>query len=129
MFTGVFAMLVGFVAIAATEASGPAWQIAAATFPIGVGSAIAGPAVPIAILAALPPECSGAASGIASALRQVAATIGVALFGALLVGRSELAEGMQAACWVAVVTLVMALRIALRCVRPAARASSSAAPA
>jgi MFS transporter, DHA2 family, methylenomycin A resistance protein len=120
MATGLLGMAVGFVALSGVSANSPVWVFAAATVPIGLGSGIAGPAIPIALLAALPPERSGIASGVANALRQVAATIGVAVFGALLVAHAGLAGGLPLACLVAAITLLAGFVLLLTCGRGAA---------
>jgi DHA2 family methylenomycin A resistance protein-like MFS transporter len=113
MAAGSVGMAIGFFAMAAVHPGSPAWAVALAAVPIGVGSGIAGPAVPIAILAALPRARSGIASGIANALRQVAATIGVAVFGSLLASHHAFAHGMRSACLVAAAALVTAVVVAL----------------
>jgi MFS transporter, DHA2 family, methylenomycin A resistance protein len=128
MAIGTFAMASGFLALVVIQAHSPVWEVAVATIPIGIGSGIAGPGIPVAILAALPEDRSGTGSGIANALRQVAATTGVGVFGALLAGRAGIAQGMEPACLVAAIALLIGTGAAVSCVcRPPRLAVAPAA--
>ena len=129
MAVGTFGMASGFLALIVIQARSPVWEVAVATIPIGIGSGIAGPGIPVAILAALPADRSGTASGIANALRQVAATVGVGVFGALLAGRAGIAHGMEAACLVAAIALLIGAGVALSCVRLPPRLAGARAAA
>jgi hypothetical protein len=72
-----------------------------------------------ALLAAIPSEESGIASGIANALRNVAATLGVTCFGALVAG--GLSSGAPRVFVVSAATLALALALTLAWIRPRAR--------
>jgi DHA2 family methylenomycin A resistance protein-like MFS transporter len=118
---GLLIMMVGALALVAIDAHTPWWEIAVGTVPVGVGAGIAGPAIPVALLAAIPAEQSGIASGIANALRSVAATLGVAIFGALLAGTGGFSAGAQRVFLVSAGTLALALGLALAWIRPRPR--------
>jgi DHA2 family methylenomycin A resistance protein-like MFS transporter len=118
---GLLSMLVGALALVPIDPHTPWWEIAAGTVPVGVGAGIAGPAIPVALLAAIPAEQSGIASGIANALRNVAATVGVAIFGALLAGTGGFSSGVQRVFLVSAGTLALALGLTLAWIRPRPR--------
>jgi DHA2 family methylenomycin A resistance protein-like MFS transporter len=115
--TGLLMMGAGLVALAFIDTDTPTWQIALSTVPFGVGSGIAGPGIYVATLATLPAHQAGIASGVANANRQIAATLGVAVFGALLVGRSDLIPGMRASFIVSAVAVMLGVVLALTWVR------------
>jgi DHA2 family methylenomycin A resistance protein-like MFS transporter len=115
---GLALMLVGLLALLGIDAGSPWWKIGLSTIPVGVGAGIAGPAIPVALLAAIPAEQAGIASGVANAVRQVAATLGVAIFGTLLSSQISFVQGMQIAFFVSACMLAVGLVLALVCVRP-----------
>jgi DHA2 family methylenomycin A resistance protein-like MFS transporter len=115
---GLLIMLAGALALVAINAQTPWWEIAVGTVPVGVGAGIAGPAIPVALLAAIPTEQSGIASGVANALRNVAATLGVAIFGALLAGNGGFSSGVQRVFLVSAGTLALAVVLAVAWIRP-----------
>jgi DHA2 family methylenomycin A resistance protein-like MFS transporter len=126
---GLTLMVAGLLALAVVDADTATWQVAISTIPVGVGSGIAGPGIFVAMLAALPADQAGIASGVANANRQVAATLGVAIFGALVAGGTDLVAGMQAAFLVSAGALVVGLGFALTCVRPRRPAAPAHLPA
>lgn len=115
---GLAIMLGGALALVGIDSQTAWWEIALFTVPVGVGSGIVGPAIPVALLAAIPAEQSGIASGIANALRNVAATLGVAIFGALVVGDGGFNAGVQRVFLVSAGTLALALGMTLVWIRP-----------
>jgi DHA2 family methylenomycin A resistance protein-like MFS transporter len=118
---GLLIMLIGVLALVPIDAHSPWWEIALFTVPVGVGSGIAGPAIPVALLAAIPAEQSGIASGIANALRNVAATLGVAIFGALVAGNGGFSSGVQRVFLTSAGTLALALVLTVAWIRPRAQ--------
>jgi predicted MFS family arabinose efflux permease len=72
----------------------------------------------MALLPVIPAEQSGIASGIANALRNVAATLGVASFGALLADTGDFSSGVRRVFLVSAGTLALALGLALAWIRP-----------
>jgi DHA2 family methylenomycin A resistance protein-like MFS transporter len=120
--TGLSLMIVGLLALATIDAGTPTWVTAISTVPFGVGSGIAGPGVLVAMLASMPPDQAGIASGVANANRQIAATLGVAIFGALLAGETDLVPGMQTSFLISAGAMILGLVLALTCVRPRGRA-------
>jgi DHA2 family methylenomycin A resistance protein-like MFS transporter len=111
-------MSVGVLALVSIDATSSWWQIGLCTIPVGVGSGMAGPAIPVSLLNALPPDRSGIASGIANALRQVAATFGVAIFGALLVAQPSFITGMRHCLALSLVGLIVAIMLTVAWIRP-----------
>lgn len=118
---GLLFMLIGALALVAIDAQTPWWEIAVGTVPVGVGAGIAGPAIPAALLAAIPAEQSGIAAGIANALRNVAATLGVAIFGALLAGNGGFDSGVQRVFLVSAGTVALGLGLTVSWIRPQPR--------
>jgi DHA2 family methylenomycin A resistance protein-like MFS transporter len=123
MSVGLLVFGVGVALLCSLGAHSSAWQIALATLPVGVGSGFVGPTVPMALLATLPREQAGVASGIMNAVRQSAATLGVAVFGALLARHVGFVSGMRLAFAVSAGGLLIALVLVLAFVRPVATAA------
>ena len=73
-------------------------------------------------LTAVEPQQSGVASGALNATRQSGSVIGVALYGALITGKHQLASGARVALYISATLLVLALDVVAVYVRkPAAR--------
>jgi DHA2 family methylenomycin A resistance protein-like MFS transporter len=121
---GLAFMLAGLLALRELDGSSSTWAIALGTTPVGVGAGIAGPSVPSALLSAIPDDQAGVASGVANGLRQVAATLGVASFGAVFAS-GAFVSGMHTACLLSGATLVVALAVTMTCVRQSGAAVHS----
>lgn len=64
-------------------------------FLIGLGVSLTIPALMTAVISAVPREQTGAASGALNSSRQVGATLGVAMIGAILGGAPSMTAGMR----------------------------------
>lgn len=72
---------------------------------IGFGISLTIPAMMAAVLAAVPAELTGSASGALNAVRQLGATLGVVLLGAILGHAGTLADGVKLGCYALAVVL------------------------
>ncbi|AEV84786.1 MFS transporter [Actinoplanes sp. SE50] len=85
VLTGLGLLAAGSAGLAwvAWSTAGDGW-LAAALLVVGVGVSLVLPAVVAVVLSAAPPAAAGAGSGLLNAARQLGATAGVAMMGALL---------------------------------------------
>jgi MFS transporter, DHA2 family, methylenomycin A resistance protein len=128
MAAGMLLMEVGATAMLALDGHSAFWEIALVTLPLGLGSAFAAPCVPLALLGSLPHDQAGIASGIMHAVRQGSATLGVAVFGALVAGHVGFVHGMRTAFLVSALGLGAGVVLAVVWVRPK-QAAPGARPA
>ncbi|MBA8879135.1 MFS transporter [Phyllobacterium myrsinacearum] len=84
---------------------------------IGLGTALTVPPMIGALLATVEKKHAGIASGVLNALRQTGGAIGVAVFGVLGAGAASI-DGMRQAMLVAAVATLLAMFVALLCIRP-----------
>ncbi|HEX4107006.1 MAG TPA: MFS transporter [Solirubrobacteraceae bacterium] len=112
---GLEILAAAFLAFATVDRHTSTLLISLALVPAGLGIAIGGPPLPMAMIATLPAERAGIASGVFNATRQVGATLGVAIFGALV--SSSFTRGMHIALYGSVVVLVLSIVAALRWIR------------
>lgn len=75
----------------------------------GVGVGLVVPPMTATILGAVEPSLSGVASGALNATRQAGSVIGVALFGALIAGKGQLAHGTHLSMCISTGLLLLAL--------------------
>ncbi|WP_369360816.1 MFS transporter [Streptomyces sp. cg2] len=73
----------------------PLWTVAALMVPVGLGGALAVPALTAMLLDAVPANRAGTASALLNTGRQIGGALAVALFGALLAGADTFRTGMQ----------------------------------
>ncbi|WP_425827321.1 MFS transporter [Streptomyces fractus] len=71
------------------------WTVAALMVPVGLGGALAVPALTAMLLDAVPADRAGTASAVLNTGRQIGGAIAVAVFGALLAGAGAFAAGMR----------------------------------
>lgn len=76
---------------------------------IGIGVGLVVPPMTATILGAVEPHQSGVASGALNATRQAGSVIGVALYGAMIAGKDQLASGTHLALCVSTALLLLAL--------------------
>ncbi|GAA2929294.1 hypothetical protein GCM10020221_26400 [Streptomyces thioluteus] len=69
--------------------STPVWQVVLLLVPMGVGGALAMPALTALLMDAVPAHQVGTASGLFNAVRQTGGALAVAVFGALVAGDGE----------------------------------------
>ncbi|MGN6868435.1 MAG: MFS transporter [Solirubrobacteraceae bacterium] len=111
MAVGLGAMGLGLVAMSLLDSASSLWLIGVSTLPVGIGCGVAGPTIPTALLATLPRERSGVASGLANSLRQLGATLGVAVFGAFVGTHGSPDKGMHIAFLVSAATVLLAATV------------------
>ncbi len=96
----------------------------------GVGVGLVVPPMTATILGAVDPSQSGVASGALNATRQAGSVIGVALYGALIAQKDELARGTHLAVCISAGLLLLALVAVAVCVheRGSVKGSPAASP-
>ncbi|CAM5504077.1 MULTISPECIES: MFS transporter [Streptomyces] len=81
--------------------------VAALMVPVGLGGALAVPALTALLLDAVPADRAGTASAVLNTARQVGGAIAVAIFGALLAGADTFLSGMRWSMLLAVAGLLL----------------------
>ena len=83
------------------------------TVLIGAGIGLTVPPMTSALLATIPSELSGVASGVLNTTRQVGSVSGVSLFGSLVANRSHFISGVQLALYASAAVVVIGAAAAL----------------
>ncbi|NIF92161.1 MFS transporter [Burkholderia sp. Cy-637] len=110
MLLGTGIRLIGFVVMTLTVTGASYVPVASSLVLVGLGAGLGSPMSTSVFMSAVPGQYSGIASGILRSTGQLGAAIGVAVFGALLVGPRALPIGMSmAALWSAVLTVTIVL--------------------
>jgi DHA2 family methylenomycin A resistance protein-like MFS transporter len=104
---GQLSMAVGLVALMLTAGTGNPALIAALVVLIGGGGSIAMPQITGLVLAGVPPERAGIASGIFNTFRQVGGAVAIAIFGALVAAPSGFLPGMRVSLGLAAAALLV----------------------
>ncbi|MFG3281566.1 MFS transporter [Streptomyces sp. NPDC048111] len=86
----------------------PVGAVAALMVPVGLGGALAVPALTALLLDAVPADRAGTASAVLNTARQVGGAIAVAVFGALLAGADTFLSGMRWGMLIAAAGLLLA---------------------
>ncbi|MGW9133480.1 MFS transporter [Streptomyces sp. NPDC055681] len=105
--TGQVAMVLGLVLLAIVPSSAPTWLFVALMVPIGAGGGLAVPALTSLLLDHVPAERAGTASGVLNTSRQVGGALAVAVFGAMVAGRSGFLPGMDASLLIAAAAVLI----------------------
>ncbi len=105
MTGGFAAVAAGTVLLALADENTNYAQVCAGLFLIGFGISFTLPSLMSAILSSVPRELTGAASGALNASRQVGATLGVAVVGAIISGSETFITGMHVSLIVTAVIL------------------------
>lgn len=126
MALGIELLATGLLALVAVDGDSATWEISLALAPMGLGMGFAGPPIPMALMAALPAERAGIASGVYNAVRQTGATLGVAIFGALVGARTSFVDGMHEALLLGVGGLAACLVVVVLFIRPRAPVPAAA---
>ena len=87
-------MGLGGLALLTTRAS-PLWVTVGPMVAMGIGAALAMPAMTHAAIDHTPKERAGIGSAVLNASRQVGGVIGIALLGALISGRGQFVVGLH----------------------------------
>jgi DHA2 family methylenomycin A resistance protein-like MFS transporter len=77
-------MAAGLLALCAAAAGAPTLVLAVLMIPVGLGGAVAIPAVTALLLDTVPAQRAGTASGVLNTSRQLGGALAIAVFGALL---------------------------------------------
>jgi MFS transporter, DHA2 family, methylenomycin A resistance protein len=104
---GTGAMALALVMLVCVKTSAQGWLLILGTCIFGGASGIASPAVLLNLIPLVPASQSGVASAVVSTMRQAGATIGVAVFGTLLVSGSNLDSGAPTAMIVGAGTMAL----------------------
>ncbi|NUS10088.1 MAG: MFS transporter [Streptomyces sp.] len=116
MVAGQLVMAAGLLALLPVGRDTPALAVALLMIPLGLGGALAVPALTASAMSAVPAERAGLAAGVLNAARQVAGALSVALFGSL-VARPGFLPGLHQSLLVAaalVLATAAATAVALR---------------
>jgi EmrB/QacA subfamily drug resistance transporter len=92
---GMSLMGLGLAVLAVLPAATPTWLLAAMMIPVGLSGPMAIPPTTALLLESVPAQGSGIASGVFNTSRQVGGALAVAVFGALLAGRSGIITGLR----------------------------------
>ncbi|MEV0097276.1 MFS transporter [Streptomyces sp. NPDC050738] len=95
MAAGQLLGTVGLLALLTIDARTNVWVVAALMVPVGLGGALAVPALTAMLLDAVPADRAGTAGAVLNTARQVGGAIAVAVFGALLAGADSFLAGMR----------------------------------
>ena len=88
MVTGQLIMATGLLILCLVPPDTSVWLVSVLLIPIAFGGVFAVPAMTGLILAAVPPDRAGLASGVLNAFRQVGGALAVAVYGVLVSGSS-----------------------------------------
>jgi DHA2 family methylenomycin A resistance protein-like MFS transporter len=95
MVAGQLLGAAGLAALTTVDAHTQVGTVAALMVPVGLGGALAVPALTALLLDAVPADRAGTASAVLNTARQVGGALAVAVFGALLTGAGTFLAGMR----------------------------------
>ncbi|MET7361333.1 MFS transporter [Streptomyces sp. NPDC005562] len=95
MIVGQLVGAAGLLSLLTVGTHTPVWNVAALMVPVGLGGALAVPALTAMLLDAVPADRAGTAGAVLNTARQVGGAIAVAAFGALLAGAHTFLAGMR----------------------------------
>ncbi|MEV1026805.1 MFS transporter [Streptomyces sp. NPDC050264] len=95
MVAGQLVGTAGLVALTTVGAHTEVWAVALLMVPVGLGGALAVPALTAMLLDAVPADRAGTAGAVLNTARQVGGAIAVAVYGALLAGADTFLAGMR----------------------------------
>lgn len=106
MIAGQLVMGAGLLVLCLLPSTTPVWTVAVLLMPVSFGGTLAVPAMTGLVLASVPAERAGLASGVLSTFRQVGGAVAVAVYGVLVAG--SFASGMRVGLIVGTVMLAVA---------------------
>src|SRR5207302_810370 len=112
MVTGQLVMGCGLLVLCLLPTDTPVWLVAVLLMPVSLGGALAVPATTGLMLAGVPAERAGLASGALNTFRQFGGALAVAVYGAL-VGGGAFASGMRTGLIAAAVLLAATAAIGI----------------
>ncbi|MCX4451241.1 MFS transporter [Streptomyces sp. NBC_01789] len=95
MAAGQLVGTAGLLSLLTVGTHTPVWVVALLMVPVGLGGALAVPALTAMLLDAVPADRAGTAGAVLNTARQVGGAIAVAVFGALLAGADSFLAGMH----------------------------------
>ncbi|GAB3987173.1 MFS transporter [Actinoallomurus acanthiterrae] len=107
MVAGQLLGTAGLAALTTVGAHTDVWAVALLMVPVGLGGALAVPALTAMLLDAVPADRAGTAGAVLNTGRQVGGAIAVAAFGALVAGADTFLAGMRWSMLVAAAGLVL----------------------
>ncbi len=103
---GQLSMVTGLVALALFAPAAPPAVIAVLVVLVGAGGSFAAPQFTTLVLASVPADIAGTASGVLNTFRQVGGALAIAVFGALIAQPSGFVPGMQLSLAIAAACLL-----------------------
>jgi DHA2 family methylenomycin A resistance protein-like MFS transporter len=106
MAAGQLLQAAGLLGLCVTVGWAPVWVVAGVTVLIGLGASLAVPTLTALLVASVPAERAGTASGVLNTCRQVGGALAVAVFGALVADPATFLTGLQISLVIAAVLLL-----------------------
>src|SRR5919197_3687359 len=106
MAVGQIFQAAGLLSLCLAVAGAPVWLVAAVTILIGLGSSLSVPTLTALLVASVPAERAGTASGVLNTCRQVGGALAVAVFGALVASPATFLPGLQTSLVIAALVLL-----------------------
>jgi DHA2 family methylenomycin A resistance protein-like MFS transporter len=107
MAAGQFLQAAGLLSLCLAVVGAPVWLVAALTVLIGFGASLAVPTLTALLVASVPAERAGTASGVLNTCRQLGGALAVAVFGALVANPATFLPGLQASLVIAALVLLV----------------------
>ena len=111
MVAGQLVMGAGLLVLCLVPTTTPVWVVAVLLMPVSFGGTLAVPAMTGLMLASVPADRAGLASGVLNTFRQVGGAVAVAVYGALVAG--SFAAGMRVGLIAGAVMLAAAAALGL----------------
>ncbi|MET9495609.1 MFS transporter [Streptomyces sp. NPDC006552] len=95
LIAGQLVAVAGLLTLPVVDGRTGVWVVAALMVPVGLGGALAVPALTAMLLDVVPADRAGTAGAVLNTARQVGGAIAVAVYGALLAGAGTFLSGMR----------------------------------
>ncbi|MEU9287182.1 MFS transporter [Streptomyces sp. NPDC048275] len=118
---GLFFMAVGLTVLCVVPGSTATWVMALLMVPVGIGGALAVPALTAVLLDNVAANRAGTASGVLNTCRQLGGALAVAVFGHLVASQATFVHGMRVSLMIAAVLLFVIAAAALTLKKPTPR--------
>ncbi|GIU57434.1 MFS transporter [Arthrobacter sp. NicSoilC12] len=110
---GQLLMALGLAGLWLLPADAPALLVALVMVPVGVGGSFTVPPIIALVMDHVPAQNAGTASGVINTARQVGGSLGVAIYGALLVGH-DFMDGLRLGLGTTAILLLILIAASLR---------------